>query len=50
MNPKQLEENINYARQTKIREFDLWGAEWWWHLKQQGKNEMWYAVKKIVNN
>jgi len=50
MNPRQFEENINYARQTKIREFDLWGAEWWWHLKQQGKNEMWYAVKKIVNN
>ena len=50
MNPRQFEENINYARQTKIREFDLWGAEWWWHLKQQGKNEMWDAVKKIVNN
>jgi hypothetical protein len=50
MNPRQFEENINYARQTKIREFDLWGAEWWWHLKQQGKNKMWYAVKKIVNN
>jgi hypothetical protein len=50
MNPKQFAENIEYARQTRIREFDLWGAEWWWHLKQQGQNEMWDSVKNLVSD
>ena len=48
MNPKQFKENIEYARQTRIKEFDLWGAEWWWHLKQQGQNDMWETVKKLT--
>lgn len=48
MNPQQLKENIDYARQTQIKEFDLWGSEWWWWLKQNGHNEMWEAAKKYV--
>ncbi len=50
MNPKQLQENIQYARDTKIRDFDLWGSEWWWYLKNQGHTEMWDAVKTSINN
>ncbi len=49
MNPKQFDENIAYARQTRIREFDLWGAEWWWHLKQQGNYEMWNKAKDLIS-
>ncbi len=49
MNPAQFKENIQYARQTRIREFDLWGAEWWWYLKQKGHNEMWQSVKTLIN-
>jgi hypothetical protein len=49
MNPKQLAENIKYARQTKIKEFDLWGSEWWWHLKQQGNNGMWDSIRDLVD-
>ncbi len=49
MSPRQLEDNIKYARDTKIKNFDLWGSEWWWHLKQTGHPEMWDEVKKLVN-
>lgn len=50
MNPTQLKENIEYARQTRIRNYDLWGAEWWWYLKTQGRPEMWESIKKVTNN
>ncbi len=48
MNPAQFRDNIQYARDTKIKEIDLWGSEWWWHLKQQGHNEMWEEVKSLM--
>jgi hypothetical protein len=56
MNPKQFADNIRYVRETKVKNYDLWGAEWWWSLKQKGHPEMWDAVKifmitgKLENN
>lgn len=47
MNPVQLIENIDYARQTQIKRIDLWGSEWWYALKQQGHPEMWEAVRQL---
>ena len=47
MNPKILYENIEYARQSQIKDFDLWGSEWWYHLKQNGYPAMWDAVKTL---
>ena len=50
MNPKYLQEVVDYARSTHIREFDLWGAETWWDYKtKRNQPEMWEAVKKIVS-
>jgi len=49
MNPSQFRENLAYGRDTKIRNIDLWGSEWWWHLKQQGHLEMWDEVKKVTS-
>jgi len=49
MNPKILYENIEYARQSQIREIDLWGSEWWYWLKENGHPGMWEAVKTIPN-
>jgi len=49
MNPEQFRDNIKYARDTRIRNYDLWGAEWWWHLKQQGHPDMWEEVKSFVS-
>lgn len=49
MNPIQLYENIEYARQTQIKRIDLWGSEWWYALKEQGHPEMWQAVQRLPN-
>jgi len=49
MSPKQLRDNLTYARQTQIKTMYLWGAEWWYWLKEtQGKPEMWETVKNEV--
>jgi hypothetical protein len=46
MNPEQLRDNIAYARQTQIKTYYLWGAEWWYWLKEtQDHPEMWQTVK-----
>ncbi len=49
MNPRQLAENLEYARQSQIKRIDLWGSEWWYAVKNQGHPEMWEAVKLIKN-
>lgn len=49
MSPEQFRDNIKYARDTRIRNYDLWGAEWWWYLKQQGHPEMWDEVKGFLS-
>lgn len=48
MNPKQFRDNIQYVRETRVRNYDLWGAEWWWHMKQQGHPEMWEEVRTFM--
>ena len=49
MNPAQLINNLEYARQTQIKRIDLWGSEWWYALKQQGHPEMWQTVAQLPN-
>lgn len=49
MNPRYLNDIINWARATKIKRFDLWGAEWWYDQKVRYNNpQMWNEVKKII--
>ncbi|MBI2798449.1 cellulase family glycosylhydrolase [Candidatus Saccharibacteria bacterium] len=50
MSPRQFSENIAYGRQSQIKNFDLWGAEWWYWLKENGRPEMWQSVKDLVAN
>jgi hypothetical protein len=38
---------INYAKKTGFSEYYLWGAEWWWSLKQNGHPEYWEYVKTL---
>lgn len=49
MNPRQLAENIEYARQSQVKRIDLWGSEWWYAVKNQGHPEMWEAVRDLPN-
>ncbi len=51
MNPTYLDEIIAFARSTKIKEFDLWGSEWWYDQKMRhGHSEMWQAIKKVIQD
>ena len=38
---------IDYAIETGFSEYYLWGAEWWWSLKQNGHPEYWDYVKNL---
>src|SRR3989344_2520556 len=48
MNLNQFKDNIIYAKNTGLNEFYLWGAEWWFWLKEtQHKPEIWDEAKKL---
>lgn len=47
LNPKRLEDRINYGVATGMRRIDLWGVEWWYYMKQKrGAPELWDTAKK----
>lgn len=51
MNPDLFRDNIAYARETNIKRFDLWGAEWWYWLKEKhGHPEMWEAARSVLRD
>ena len=39
MSPAQLKKNINFANRLGVSRAYLWGAEWWYWLREQGKGE-----------
>jgi len=48
MNLEQFQKNIEFAKKTGLKEFYLWGGEWWFWLKEkQGKPEIWQEAKKL---
>jgi len=48
MDLRKFKENVDFARNTGLSEFYLWGAEWWYWLKEK-KNmpEIWEEAKKL---
>ena len=49
MNKEQLKKNIEFAKKTGMKEFYLWGGEWWYWMKEkQGRPELWEEVKKTI--
>ena len=41
-------ESINFAEQTGLDKFYLWGAEWWyWMKEEQGQDQIWKEAKKL---
>ena len=43
-----FKENINFARQTGLDKFYLWGSEWWyWMKEEQGQSQIWEEAKKL---
>ena len=48
MNLEQFKKNIEYAKKTGLDTFYLWGAEWWYWMKEtQNRPEIWNEAKKL---
>jgi hypothetical protein len=48
MNLEQFRYNIEFARNTGISEFYLWGAEWWYWMKEkQNDPAIWEEARKL---
>ena len=48
MDIKQFRENIAFAKNTGLDTFYLWGAEWWYWMKEKhGQPRFWEEAKKI---
>ena len=48
MNLERLKANIGFAKKTGLDEFYLWGAEWWYWMKQkQNRPEIWNEAKNL---
>ena len=49
MNKEQFLKTIEFAKRTGIKEFYLWGAEWWYWLKEtQGDETMWNEAGNVL--
>jgi hypothetical protein len=47
MDIEKLNDILEYAKQTRYEKQYLWGAEWWYWLKDKGHPEMWEKGKEI---
>lgn len=48
MHPEQFKENLRYARATRFGTQYVWGAEWWYWMKEkQGNDFYWEYAKKV---
>lgn len=47
MNIEAMNEILAYAKDTRFDTQYLWGAEWWYWLKEQGNPDMWERGKQI---
>lgn len=48
MNLEQFKKNVQFAKETGLKEFYFWGAEWWYWLKvKHNQAEIWEEAKKL---
>ena len=48
MGLEQFKKNIEFAKDTGLKEFYLWGPEWWyWMQEKQGDSSIWEEAKKL---
>lgn len=51
MDPEKFRRIIEYAEISGFSKAYLWGAEWWWWLKnEKGNSEMWEEVRNVISN
>ena len=49
MDVEKMNEILEYAKDTRYDTQYLWGAEWWYWLREQGDATMWNRGKEIFN-
>lgn len=47
MNIDMLNDILTYAEETRLKKQYLWGAEWWYWLRDKGHPEMWERGEKL---
>lgn len=47
LSPEQFDKNISFALDVGWDTYYLWGAEWWYWLKEQGKDEIWLKASEL---
>jgi hypothetical protein len=48
MNLEQFKKNIEFAKNTGLKEHYLWGAEWWYWLKEKQNNDnIWNEARRL---
>ena len=45
--PAKFHRHIDYAVRAGFPEVSLWGAEWWYYLKEQGHSEIWDTAMEL---
>jgi len=50
MSPAKFDEVITFAKKTGFDTQFLWGAEWWYFMKQNGHPEYWDKAKELFTN
>lgn len=49
--PDYFRDTIEYAKQTGFEDYYLWGAEWWYLLKEKHNDPLiWEEAKKVISN
>lgn len=50
MNPEMFNEDVEFAKQTGLKQFYFWGVEWWYWMKTtQNQPEIWNQAKIIFS-
>lgn len=51
MDPDRLRRNVEYARRTGFSEAYLWGAEWWYWLREmRGESAVWETALELFHD
>lgn len=50
MSPEKFETVIEFAKKTGMRTQYLWGAEWWYYMREQGNDWYWERGKELFTN
>jgi hypothetical protein len=50
MNVEKFNDILEYAKATRYSEQYLWGAEWWYWLKLQGRSDMWDRGRELFSD